>query len=51
MQRKDKYHSVQVYISKDLHDKLKAKLEGIPISVWFRFKIEELLKNGAPIKL
>jgi hypothetical protein len=51
MQRKDKYHSVQVYINKDLHQKLKDKLEGIPISVWFRHKIEELLKNDQPISL
>ena len=48
---KDKYYSIQVYIDRELHRKLKEKLAGISVSAWFQYKVREILKNDTPIQI
>ena len=48
---KKKYYSIQVYVNKKDHRKFQELLGGIPVSVWFRQKEEEVIKNDKPINI
>ncbi len=46
-----KYQKIILYAEKEKYEKAKEKLKGIPVSVWFRKRLDELLEKQEEVDL
>ena len=46
-----KYQKIILYADKEKYQKAKEKLQGIPMSVWFRKRLDELLEAKEEVKI